>query len=384
MANAVEHLKTLCCLGLPAESALVALASAIRDVVPAEWTRIGLHDHKLRPHIGYAEHPEFLPVFLDSFEEFIGDPNSLLYGYNDNLRKNAIGATLHRQGGTYLQSRYYNEFERRLDSCWLLEAAISDENRPIASLALSRHRSARPFSSKEVADLDAIRPWIAHALRDRGAQRSPAGTVQEQEPACFAAAPLHRASAIFDRSGRMLFQSPGSDHLFCILDRHAENWHDGGAARPETLVPIRGVIKSLVGAARGKGKRPPRANVATAWGSVTIEASWLAPVGVPTKDITANPFDTPVLVSLELHEHAVAHAARILRRRGATPTQVRVGVLLAIGKSKPEIAEELGTKLSSVVDTTRRLYERLDVHNASELGLQLWLDPTASSPFGTN
>ena len=125
-------------------------------------------------------------------------------------------------------------------------------------------------------------------------------------------------------------------------------------------------------------------NVATAWGRVTIEASWLAPVDVPTKDITANPFDTPVLVSLELHEHAVAHAARILRRRGATPTQVRVGVLLAIGKSKPEIAEELGTKLSSVVDTTRRLYERLDVHNASELGLQLWLDPTASSPFGTN
>jgi DNA-binding CsgD family transcriptional regulator len=375
MANAVEHLKTLCCLGLPPESAMIALASAIREVIPAEWTRIGLHDHKLRPHIGYAEHPEFLPIFIDTFDQFMGDADSLLFGYNDNLRKNLVGSTLHRQGGAYLQSRYYNEFERRLDSCWLIEAAISDENRPIASLALSRHRSARPFSSKEAAELDAVRPWIAHALRDRVAQGSPIGAVEDETPDCFAAAPLHRASAIFDKSGRVLFQSPGCDHLFCILDRRAKNWHLAGAVRPESLAPIRGVINSLVGAARGKGRRPPRANIPTAWGNVTIEASWLAPAGTPTREIAANPFDTPVLVSLELHEHAIAHAARILRRRGATPTQVRVGVLLAIGKSKPQIAEELGTKLSSVVDTTRRLYERLDLHNASELGLQLWLDP---------
>jgi DNA-binding NarL/FixJ family response regulator len=113
-----------------------------------------------------------------------------------------------------------------------------------------------------------------------------------------------------------------------------------------------------------------------------MEASWLAPVGIPTEDITATPFNPPVLVGLELHEHAVAHAARILRRRGATPTQVRVGVLLAIGKSKPEIAEELGTKLSSVVDTSRRLYERLGIHNVSELGLQLWLDQNPSWQSG--
>jgi DNA-binding NarL/FixJ family response regulator len=38
--------------------------------------------------------------------------------------------------------------------------------------------------------------------------------------------------------------------------------------------------------------------------------------------------------------------------------------------TKPAIAQELGIKSSSVIDATRKIYERLEVRNAAELGMK--------------
>jgi DNA-binding NarL/FixJ family response regulator len=78
-------------------------------------------------------------------------------------------------------------------------------------------------------------------------------------------------------------------------------------------------------------------------------------------------------VTIELREHAIAHAARALRESGATPAQTKVGIQLAFGKTKPVIADEFGIQLSSVADLTRRLYQTLDVHNSAELATRIWL-----------
>jgi DNA-binding CsgD family transcriptional regulator len=75
-----------------------------------------------------------------------------------------------------------------------------------------------------------------------------------------------------------------------------------------------------------------------------------------------------------LRKHAVAHAARALRESGVTPAQVKVGIKLALGKTKPVIADELGLQLSSVADLTKKLYQNLDIHNSAELGAKIWLN----------
>jgi DNA-binding NarL/FixJ family response regulator len=77
---------------------------------------------------------------------------------------------------------------------------------------------------------------------------------------------------------------------------------------------------------------------------------------------------------IELREHPIAHAARVLRESGATPTQTKVGIHLALGKPKPIIADELGLQRSSVADHTKKLYQTLDVHNSAELATKIWLD----------
>ena len=113
--------------------------------------------------------------------------------------------------------------------------------------------------------------------------------------------------------------------------------------------------------------------ISTAFGVLTLEAKWLMPAGTLPADAARDPKSCLISVTIDLHEHPIAHAARVLRESGATPAQMRVGIQLALGKPKPVIADELGIQLSSVADLTKGLYQTLDVHNSAELGTKIWL-----------
>jgi DNA-binding NarL/FixJ family response regulator len=62
----------------------------------------------------------------------------------------------------------------------------------------------------------------------------------------------------------------------------------------------------------------------------------------------------------------------MLRRAGATPLQVQVGVEILSGASKPDIARRLGVKPSTVEDASRKIYARAGVHSAAELASLCW------------
>jgi DNA-binding CsgD family transcriptional regulator len=113
--------------------------------------------------------------------------------------------------------------------------------------------------------------------------------------------------------------------------------------------------------------------VSTAYGVLTLGAKWLVPAGTLPADAARDPKSCLISVTIELHEHVIAHAARVLRESGATPAQTKVGIQLALGKTKPVIADELGIQLTSVADHTRKLHQTLDVHNSTELATKIWL-----------
>jgi len=113
--------------------------------------------------------------------------------------------------------------------------------------------------------------------------------------------------------------------------------------------------------------------ISTPYGVLTLESKWLVPAGAMPEDVAKDPRSCLIAVTIELREHAAAHAARVLRESGATPAQMKVGVQLAVGKSKPAIAEEFGIELSSVEGATKKLYQTLGVHNSAELAGKVWL-----------
>jgi DNA-binding CsgD family transcriptional regulator len=52
---------------------------------------------------------------------------------------------------------------------------------------------------------------------------------------------------------------------------------------------------------------------------------------------------------------------------------MKVDIHLALGKSKPEIAETLGVAPSSVASLAKKLYQMLDIHNSTEFAAKVWL-----------
>jgi DNA-binding CsgD family transcriptional regulator len=137
--------------------------------------------------------------------------------------------------------------------------------------------------------------------------------------------------------------------------------------------PIRVMLRRLGDSANGRFGEPPHMQIATAYGIVTLEAKWLMPANAIPADVAKDPKSCLVAVTIELREHAVAHAARVLRESGATPAQVKVGIGLALGKTKLAIAGELGLRPSTVEAQTKNLYRTLDIHHCAELGTKIWL-----------
>jgi DNA-binding CsgD family transcriptional regulator len=136
--------------------------------------------------------------------------------------------------------------------------------------------------------------------------------------------------------------------------------------------PVLKLVRQITGAANGTSNTPPRMRISTVYGVLTLEAKWLVPAGTLRADAARDPKSCLIAVTIDLHEHPIAHAARVLRESGATPAQTKVGIQLALGKPKSVIADELGIQLSSVMATTKKLYQTLDVHNSAELATKIW------------
>ena len=373
--GAVEHLKTLCCLGLPPESAMVAVTPLLHEIIPHGWSRIVLLEPDGTFGHGYAENPETAAIFRERMWRFKDDPSSSAFLWTPSFHAVAIGWTLHMQGRGWLESGWYREIEAPLNSCWILDAMIGDAGQTfaLAHLMLTRPRSARPFTADDVQRLDRLRPWLAHVLRPQASdERRP---VDANSLGIIGAA-VRSGQMILTRDGTLVFQTPGIESLLRILTREPGNYTRDVLVRDRLPSPVLKLLLQIASAAKGTSSTPPRRHVSTTYGVVTLEAKWLVPVGAIPADVARDPKDCLIAVTIELREHAVAHAARTLRESGVTPAQVKVGIKLALGKTKPVIADELGLQLSSVADLTKKLYQNLDIHNSAELGAKIWLNQT--------
>jgi len=247
---------------------------------------------------------------------------------------------------------------------------IGEAGQTIAAVNLTRPRGARAFTVDDVQRLDRLRPWLAHAFRRPSSGKMPP---EGQAQLGIAGPTVLSGQLTATPDGRRVHQTASLEHLLIILTGETANLTRYVPMRDSLPAPVLKLIRQLAGAANGTSNTPPRMQVSTTYGVLALEAKWLVPTGTLPADAARDPKSCLVAVTIELHEHPIAHAARVLRESGATPRQTKVGIRLALGKTKPAIADELGTQLSSVADLTRRLYQTLDVHNSAELATKIWL-----------
>jgi DNA-binding CsgD family transcriptional regulator len=369
--GAVEHLKTLCCLGLKPESAMIAVTPLLHEIIPHGWSRMGLYESHDSMGNGYSENPEWA-LYRQRFWRFLNDRSGIIGSlYLPPFRATAIGWSLHLQGRGWLGSDWYREIEAPVDSCWLLDAMIGDGGRGFAGVHLTRPRSARPFTVDDVQRLDRLRPWLAHAFRRSNSDNA---RQEDEAPLSTAGAPVRSGQMILTADAKLVCQSASLESLLGILMGEPLYCTRYVPVSDSLPTPVLKLIRQITGSTNGTCNAPPRMRISSSYGVLTLEAKWLVPAGTLPAVAARDPKSCLISVTIDLHEHAIAHAARVLRVSGATPAQTKVGIQLALGKPKPVIADKLGIQLSSVADHSKKLYQTLDVHNSTELGMKIWLD----------
>ncbi|MCI0466530.1 MAG: hypothetical protein L0Y57_05930, partial [Beijerinckiaceae bacterium] len=350
--GAVEHFKTLCCLGLPPESAMIAATPLLHEIIPHGWTRWCLLGPNAAISSPWAENREADPIYREQLWQHLDSSTKIGSVFLASVKAGAIGWLLPLQGRDWLESAFYREIEAPLDACWVLDAILTGGGQAIGLVNLTRPRSARPFTVDDVQRLDRLRPWLAHALRPK--VPSPAG-IEDNFSTSMAGRPVRSGELIFTSDAQIIFQSAGVESLLRILAEEPGDYCRSALPRNPLPLPIRTLLGRISAAANGHLGGPPRMQLSSAHGTVTLEAKWLLPANTLPADTAKDPKGCLIAVTIELREHAIAHAARVLRESGATPSQMKVGIQLAMGKQKSEIADELGIKLTSVEGRYRRV-----------------------------
>ena len=142
------------------------------------------------------------------------DPSALCSLWLPMVHNVAIGWSLHRQNGAYLETGYFREVESVFDSCWVLDSMIGDGGQTIGFVHFTRPRSARPFTSDEVQRLDLLRPWLAHALRRPASNDAP----QEDEARTNTSGRIERSGQLIATAdARLVHQTASVEFLLRIL-----------------------------------------------------------------------------------------------------------------------------------------------------------------------
>jgi DNA-binding CsgD family transcriptional regulator len=370
--GAVEHLKTLCCLGLKPESAMIAVTPLLHEIIPHGAIRMALVERDATVIRGYSDNPATSAVHRQHMWRLMEDPAGCGPLWLPSFHAAGIGWTLHlQQSRHWFDSAWYREIERPLDSCWILDSMVADGSHTIANVDLTRPRTARPFTVDDVQRLDRLRPWLAHAFHRAPL---PDGRAKDQDSLAAAGGAVLSGQIVLTTDAKVVFQTASLELLLRILSGAPANYTRYVPVRDKLPAPILKLHQRIVGAANGSLCEPPRAQVSTSYGVVTLEAKWLMPADAMPGDVAKDPKSCLIAVTFELREHALAHAARVLRDSGATPAQMKVGVRLALGKAKAAIADELDLKQSTVADLAKKLYQTLDIHNSAEFARKVWLD----------
>ena len=89
--GAVEHLKTLCCLGLPPESSMIAVTPLLHEIFPHGAARTVLFEPD-PVRAAYAENPATTAIWLEHASRFMNDRTSPCpYGFLGSVPRASAG-----------------------------------------------------------------------------------------------------------------------------------------------------------------------------------------------------------------------------------------------------------------------------------------------------
>jgi DNA-binding CsgD family transcriptional regulator len=362
MKNAalVAHVRQLCCLGLGGRAIMPALLNAVRELVmfdAAEFAWIDARGELLNLYAepmlpaevmdfyfecsdGAGEHPTCSTFRLRAAQP---DPVSTL-SVTDAVR----------------HTEFYRHVLLRLGAEHALFCVIRDRDRPLGQLALYRTQKRAGFGASDRHAIAAVANYIGHGLDDSSGASRYASADQSYRDTD------HQAMLTLDRDGTLRHCSRAALRLLQFITLDSVN--RATVAQQDSAIQslMRELAEQLTALFKNgddPNGKPPGIIVTNRWGRFVLRAYWL------TDD--AHSPDALIGVQLRRQEPVILRLSQAMRRLALSPQQKEVGLLLAQGKSNPEIAGALGVSLNTANYHVKQLFAKLNTHERSEVAPKL-------------
>jgi len=346
-ARDVAFIRKLCTLGLPPRSLVLSLLPALRELVPAHSAGVFWVDEAGQMSSLYAERMLPTDVMAAYHERHYASQRD---GFAAAFKQRATAAdpvSSHSFSRSEQATDYFREVLEPLDSYHVLYAVLRNERRAFAQLSLYRGKRDKPFGAADADTLRGLLRYLATGLAetDRGTAQSDESVVVEEQ------------LGLVTRDGAVIAASEAWKKLVRLgaLTRVAPR--DASRER----VAIEDFLRELSGDAASSA----RAEIVrhTAWGKFTIRAYRLHDERGQRAD--------PVGLLIRREEPKSLSWVRGAGNSELSPQQREVALLLARGRTNPEIAQALGLSLNTAGYHVKQVYAKLEVNDRDAVSERL-------------
>jgi DNA-binding CsgD family transcriptional regulator len=338
----LSRLRELCALDLPTPLVMPTLLAELHALVPSSRNLFDWCDGDGALTRYCVEGPVDEAIARLYFDEFHNKREAeAMPSFAQAIASGAVlNSAAQLDTARFLNSALYAEIWRPQGFRYRVELIVrSPDGRPLGSLVLYRAPGEPCFTPAEEARLLPLLPHLARALSRDAAPRC--------APAYWQPAPEAAEVLLRDDAGWLRHASAGSRRLLLLSG-------PGPGLQPAASTET--VLHALHAAARGG---PATRLVDSPWGRFEFRAQRLHAV-----DGTG-----PCWTEVQLRRFEPRELAdeRCLQGFELSSGQAAVARLLLQGLAQAEVAQRLSIAPSTVVDHTRKLYQRLGVRSAREL-----------------
>lgn len=338
----LSRLRELCALDLPTPLVMPTLLAELHALVPSSRNLFDWCDGDGELTRYCIEGPVDEAIAKLYFDEFHNKREAeAMPSFAQALGSGAVlNGAAQLDTARFLGSALYAEIWRPQGFRYRVELIVrARSGRPLGSLVLYRGPGEPCFTAAEEARLLPLLPHLAQALsRD---------VVPCCAPGHWQPAPEPAEVLLLDDVGRLRHASAGARRLLLLA---------GPGPGPQHTTSTEAVLAGLHAAAR---EGPVTRMVDSPWGRFEFSARLLDALDGATPCWTQ--------VQLRRFEPRALADERRLRGFELSGGQTAVARLLLQGLAQSEVAQRLAIAPSTVVDHTRKLYQRLGVRSAREL-----------------
>lgn len=362
MKNAplLAHIRQLCCLGLGGRAIMPALLNAVRELVPSDSAEFFWVDARGEMSNHYAEQSLPPDIMHSYFRRADTDSEHPFFASFKTRATQPDPVTTLTFADAFKRTDIYRAVLQHLGAEHALYCVIRERDVPLGQLSLYRGSKRGPFGAKDRAAIAAVAGYIAHGLDDSFGVRNHAASEHSYRDTD------HQAMLTLERNGTPRHCSRAARNLlqYVALDSfNRGTFMQQDAAIGDLLRDVANQLSAVYLRRECAAGAPPAMAVTNRWGRFVLRAYWL------TDDMHAP--DALIGVQIRRQEPMVLRLSQAMQRLSLSPQQREVGLLLAQGKSNPEIAGALGVSLNTANYHVKQLFAKLNTHERTEVAPKL-------------